>query len=195
LLIEKLLSYSRDDLVKTFRKLRAELRREVKGRLEARLSNTFAAIICGGALFEEILEDHGVPIRDPLEVVLGVYNETVQDLSDAGYLERFLSHLRGWIAANRTLFFEDVAYPEDDEKPNWHERYGRIGDDYVDIFPHILKKTTEGFGFNYDRVLKDLKENGIIKANVGRQYNTRINGERVTVVRFLKNKLFEEVGE
>jgi len=197
LLIEKILSYERAELIESFRKIRAELRRKVKGRIEARLSNTFAAIACGGVLFEEILEEHGLPTRNPLEVVLKVYNEVVKDVSDTGYLDRYLANLRGWVAANRGLFIDELATVEEEDgegakKPNWHEKYGRIDDKHVDIFPHILKKITENFGFNYDRVLKDLKEGEITITNNGRQYNTRINGENVTVVRFLKDKLFAE---
>ncbi len=193
LLIKKIISYSKEDILETFKAVRTKLRQEISGSLEARVSNIFAAIATAGLLFEELLEEAGLPDKNPIDVCLEVYKEIAPGLSDTGYLDRFLLNLQSWVVSNRSLFLEkNEKYSEEEEHQTIHERYGRITNDFVDVFPHILKKETESWGFNYNRIIKDMKEKKIILCNNGNQFNTMINGEHVIIIRFFKNKIFLE---
>ncbi len=195
LLIKKLLNYSKEDILKTFKDLKGELKSELKGRVEVRLSNTFAAIATGGFLFEEIMADCGFDENaDPekiLKTVTDVYKATTKDLEGANYLDRFLDNLKGWIVANNKNFINLDILDSDNEKTSWNEDLGQITEKYVDIFPHILKRQIESWNFDYKRILTDLKEKKITKCSHGRQYKTKIKEiKNVYVIRFYKNKLF-----
>ncbi len=195
LLINKLLNYSKEDILKTFKELKSKFKSGLKRRIEVRLANTFAAIATGGFLFEEIMADYGFDKNtNPekiLKTVIDIYEETRSDLEGSSYIERFLVNLKGWVVANSQNFISLDILDSEDEKTSWSENLGQITEDYVDIFPHILKKQIELWNFDYKRVLKDLKEKKITKCSHGRQYQTTIKGTKnVSVIRFYKNKLF-----
>ncbi len=195
LLVRKIMSYSRSDFIETFEEVREEVRNIVRetapngGNAGARLEASLAAITCGGLLFEEILEEHGYDAADAGEIVEEVLRGLEGGATEDDYCERFLTNLRGWIAANWKNF-----YGEEYEEVRGREVYGRIDERYVDIFPHVLKRLAESWRVSYRRVLRDLRVAGIIETNHGYYFDTRINGRRVMVVRFVREKLSGQGG-
>jgi hypothetical protein len=184
LLIRKILDYSLDELSETFEKARTWLIESEN--LRGRCAGAIAAILCGGMLFEEILKDQGIEHTDPTEIVLRVLKNIGDDIKvEDDYCMRFLTNLRGWIVANAKSF-----YGAEFEEARGREALGSIDEEWVDVFPHVLRKLSESWRMNYRRILRDLKERGYIKTNHGLQYKTRINGETVLVVRFAKDRLF-----
>jgi|Deesub1362A_J573_1020465.scaffolds.fasta_scaffold02465_2 uncharacterized protein (DUF927 family) len=185
LLIKKIMSYSGDELLETYEEARGWLVEEEA--LSGRPADALAAITCGGVLFEEIVEEHGFRHADPTEVVLQVLREMKEEIRvEDDYCDRFLANLRGWIVANMKSF-----YGVDYEEVRGKEVFGRIDESYVDIFPHVLKGVMQSWRLNYRRILRDLVRKGIIKTNHGLQYETRFGNEKVRVVRFVRQKLFE----
>lgn len=182
-IVRKILSYSESEIRESLREVREVIRRKTES-LEDRLATTFAAIACGGAIFEEVLEECvGECHKNPGELVLAVFRHALEDVKhEGGYLERFLNHLKGWIDRNREKF-------EGEEEAPGREKLGRISERFIDIYPDVFRETAEKWGFSTRRILRELRESGISLCNHGYYYNTTYSGRRVTVLRLSREHL------
>ena len=154
------------DLPKFFNQLNAkfnilasELHTSLNG-IGGRAASMFAVLALGGLIFEEVIEKLGGESKGAPEICAEVYREYIDTMSQSGYSSKAYEHFISWYHTKEKYFLQDMMQI-DGRGP--YDLYGNATDDYIDIYPTILKDVLENAGFNYKRVIKDWIDEELVK--------------------------------
>lgn len=107
------------------------------------------------------------------------------DLKVGSVNERAVSFITDWVAANRNNFSEKRFTKSGiTEAGHWEwtpvtgKWFGAIRDDDVAVVPSVLRQDMERAGFSYQKTVRYMAENGMIRGEKGRTTNNvRIDGK------------------
>lgn len=142
-----------------FNSLASELNTSLNG-VGGRAASMFAVLSLGGLIFEEVLKKLGGNTKDAPAICAGIYKEYIETIARSGYSTRAYNHFISWFHTKEKYFLVDMM-DQGDKTP--YDLYGNIFDDYIDIYPSVLKDVLEKAGFNYNRVMKDWQDNNILE--------------------------------
>lgn len=154
-----------------FNTLATELNTSLNG-VGGRAASMFAVLSLGGLIFEEVMEKLGGERKDAPIICANVYREYINVMAQSGYSSKAYEHFMSWYHTKEKYFLHDMM--ELDTKGPY-DTYGNSTDEYIDIFPTVLKDVLEKGGFNYKRVMKDWTEDkttGIYTDKNGKEFST-----------------------
>ena len=134
------------DLKEIYTTSENRIKEELKGVKDGsgtttRLISTYAVIATAGYIFEDIMNDLGHPMKDPLKIVISMLNQKLNN-SVGGLAERAINVLMDWKATN----FKHINQDGNPYDPKYiFDVYGNIntdlmiGEEYLDIIPTVLE--------------------------------------------------------
>ena len=141
-----------------FNSLASELHTSLNG-VGGRAASMFAVLSLGGLIFEEVIGKLGGEQKNAPEICAGVYREYIDTMSQSGYSSKAYEHFMSWYHTKEKYFLHDML---ELNTKGPYDCYGNVTDNYIDIFPFMLKNILESGGFNYKRVTKDWIDEGTI---------------------------------
>ena len=170
-----------------------------------RSKNYFIALAVGGFILEEIFEKNGIPKKDPLKICNTYYQKVVIEDPTIPYYLRALDTTYSWHLRNKK-FFEYSRELDPDERYDFKgavELKGWITRDSIYYDPDQLHDYLVEKGFNFERVIEDWKNNGVLEptrikdSKTGEfqyktwKFTTTINGQKIKAIRITFAKLKE----
>ena len=141
-----------------FNSLASELHTSLNG-VGGRAASMFAVLALGGLIFEEVIDKLGGESKGAPEICAEVYREYIDTMSQSGYSSKAYEHFMSWYHTKEKYFLHDML---ELNTKGPYDCYGNVTDNYIDIFPFMLKNILESGGFNYKRVTKDWIDEGTI---------------------------------
>ncbi|MCS3923874.1 DUF927 domain-containing protein [Methanosalsum natronophilum] len=154
-----------------------------------RMAGTFATILVAGMLLEDIFSETGIEPIEPHKIIDHFFIRCVKENPIENYSIRALHTVMDWVQSKNMCFY-DFEKPHNNNK--FHEFYGWIDTEYIDIIPSELRKVMERSGFDSTRTKNDWIDEGIVIVNQGRKdYKVCHNGIHKKVIRFSRRRINE----
>jgi uncharacterized protein (DUF927 family) len=151
-----------------------------------RMASSFAAMLTAGIIVEDMLCDAGIDPIEPHEIVDQFFIKCVLEDPIENYSIRALQTVMDWVHSKNMCFVDD----DNPSETRTYDFYGWIDKDHIDVIPSELRKMLDRSGFDSVRTRNDWIDDGIVVVNSGRKdLDTRHNGKKVKVVRFVREEV------
>jgi uncharacterized protein (DUF927 family) len=124
-----------------------------------RMADSYASVLLGGYIFEDVMKENGGEEKNPLEVVLPIIEEIIVRTATETYCFKAIQAIYSWIDENKDHFLINGAstckYPP-------HQTYGGLfNDTTLDIYIGSLKQMLTKADFNYSMVIREFEREKI----------------------------------
>ncbi|MCQ1535762.1 DUF927 domain-containing protein [Methanosarcina sp. KYL-1] len=168
-----------------------------------RTKNYFVALAVAGMELEEVFKENGIPEKDPIEICKAYYQKTVIEDPTIPYYIRALDTVYSWHLRNKKAFEYSKELDPDGKYSikGAVELKGWITANAIYYDPDQLQDYLTEKGFNFERVIGDWKDKGILEPARSKdpktgeyrykswKATTTINDQRVKAVKIPFDKL------